>query len=39
MIPATAEQPVGLSVIGSDRDISYGYMGGIGVMPINPVIE
>jgi hypothetical protein len=35
----TASAPVGLSVVGTAWANSYGYMGGIGVKPINPVIE
>lgn len=35
----TASQPVGLSVVGVARANAYGYLGGIGVMPINPAIE
>jgi hypothetical protein len=35
----TASEPVGLSVVGTDFADSYGYLGGIGVKPINPVIE
>jgi hypothetical protein len=34
----TASAPVGLSVVGTDYADSYGYLGGIGVKPINPVI-
>jgi hypothetical protein len=33
-----ANMPVGLSVVGEDEFISYGYLGGVGVRPINPVI-
>jgi hypothetical protein len=35
----TASEPVGLSVVGVARANAYGYLGGVGVMPINPVIE
>ena len=35
----TASEPVGLSVVGTALAVSYGYLGGIGVRPINPVIE
>jgi hypothetical protein len=35
----TASDPVGLSVVGTAYANSYGYLGGIGVKPINAVIE
>jgi hypothetical protein len=35
----TASAPVGLSVVGTAKDNSYGYLGGIGLKPINPVVE
>ncbi len=34
----TASEPVGLSVVGEDFANSYGYLGGVGVRAINPVI-
>ncbi|MFA5127809.1 MAG: IgGFc-binding protein [Patescibacteria group bacterium] len=34
----TASAPVGLSVVGTGDGVSYGYMGGTGVAPINPVV-
>jgi hypothetical protein len=34
----TASDPVGLSVIGTAQTISYGYLGGVGVRRINPVV-
>ncbi|MCK9460845.1 MAG: IgGFc-binding protein [Proteobacteria bacterium] len=35
----TASAPVGLSVVGTARNNSYSYLGGVGVKPINPTIE
>jgi hypothetical protein len=34
----SASAPVGLSVVGTARATSYGYLGGIGVESINPVV-
>jgi hypothetical protein len=34
----TSEEPFGLSVVGEDFANSYGYLGGVGVRAINPVI-
>ncbi|MDD5308419.1 MAG: IgGFc-binding protein [Deltaproteobacteria bacterium] len=36
LLAATA--PVGLSVVGTAAWISYGYLGGVGLKPINPVV-
>ena len=33
-----ADEPVGLSVVGEDFANSYGYLGGVGVRSINPII-
>ena len=33
-----ADKPVGLSVVGWDFGTSYGYLGGVGVRTINPII-
>ena len=33
-----ADQPVGLSVVGYDWGNSYGYLGGVGVRAINPIV-
>ena len=33
-----ADRPVGLSVVGEDRYNSYGYLGGVGVRTINPIV-
>jgi hypothetical protein len=34
-----AAEPVGLSVVGEDFANSYGYLGGVGVRSINPVLD
>ena len=34
----TASAPVGLSVVGTAYANSYGYMGGVGLEPINPFV-